>query len=213
MLSPTPSALAELDAAADPDDTATEPPTPDAVAVPDVEPDASTLAPPTADAVALPADDPALSISSSNATDAPVPSVCTQLMFPVAPAVVLTALACEHEQSLPLVLTPSNRSLSDVGSVAVYVSVLSVSLLVMPMNRHTNEPARETLIPACVSFVDALVSPTAPLYGVPEESAPLYGVTPPDADPVQPLTVIVLLAVRAVARRHQTVSAPLPEAF
>jgi hypothetical protein len=150
---------------------------------------------------------------SSNTMDAPVPAVCDHEIVPVAPAVARSALACDIEQSDPLVDMPSARSVSVAGSVATYVFGFSVSLLVTPTNRHTNEPAALVVIPAVETLPDAFDSGTGVPYGVPAASAPRYGVTALETDPVPPEIVIVLLAVLALARFHQTLSAPLVAAF
>ena len=151
--------------------------------------------------------------SSSIARDAPVPSVCAQEILPVAPAVERTSDANDIEQSLPPVLVPSPDSVSVDGVVAVRLPGASVSLLVQPIRWITIDPSRAVVIPACASSALAFGSPTGVPNGVVDNDAPLNGSTYPDADPVQLPTVIVLLAVFALARFHQIESDPFVAAF
>ena len=79
----------------------------------------------------------------------------------------------------------------------------------------TIDPSTAVVICACVSLPDALASLTIVVWenGLDTPEAPENGVTVPEHEPVQPLTVMVLPAVPLVARFHQTVPAPLVFAF
>lgn len=90
-----------------------------------------------------------------------------------------------------------------------------MSLLVEKIANKTMAPAAPVVIPAWVSLPLAFASLTIVVSenGLPVVAAPENGTTPPDADPVHPLTVMTLPAVAAVALFHQTVPAPFVFAF
>ena len=152
---------------------------------------------------------------SANAMDAPVPSVCVQAKTPVAPAAAFAPQASVTEQSDPDVQTAWRTLARETGLVAAKAAWSMMSLEVLKIARKTAALSSEVVIAACPSLVDALASPTgvATANGVLLDEAPRTGIMPQAQDPVQLPTVTTLPVVDAVARRHQTVPAPLVSAF